>query len=258
MDLQLKGKFALVTAASKGIGKAVAERLASEGATVAVASRSASAKDAREFESGGRIMPFALDLSNHEETGKFVSRVIEQFGRLDIAVLNTPGPTLKPFLQTELADWQSAFDLLVRPAVQLALDSARHMVGNKSGSIVFLTSTWVKQPAPSGALSASMRSVLSSMSKQMALELGPSNVRVNQVQPGATGTDRMANIVRMKAERNGTTPQQEIDQVVREIPLGRWGEPEEVASAVAYIASPVAGFVTGATLQIDGGAIRSV
>lgn len=258
MDLQLKGKFALVTAASKGIGKAVAHRLASEGATVAVASRSVEESEAREFPGGGRLVPFKLDLSSTADTDTIVARVLEQFGRLDIAVLNTPGPSLKPFLQTDLTDWVSAFDLLVRPAVQLALASAKHMAENKSGSIVFLTSTWVKQPAHSGALSASMRSVLSSLSKQMALELGPDNVRVNQVQPGATATDRMENIVKMKADKNGTTPQQEIDLIVRDIPLGRWGEPQEIADAVAFLVSPNAGFITGATLQIDGGAVRSV
>lgn len=258
MDLELKGKHALVTAAGKGIGRAVARCLAAEGATVAVASRAVSEADELEFSGGGRIVPFKLDLSSQDETGRLVQTVVDRFGKLDISVLNTPGPALKPFLQTELSDWQAAFDLLVRPAVQLALASARHMVRNKSGSIVFLTSSWVKQPAASGGLSASMRSALGSLCKQMALELGPEGVRVNQVQPGATGTDRMANIVKMKAERNGTTPQQEIDQVVKDIPLGRWAEPEEIARAVAYLASPLAGFITGATLQVDGGAIRSV
>jgi len=258
MDLQLRGKHVLVTAASKGIGKAVAQRLAAEGATVAVASRTVSEADKQEFSSGGCIVPFKLDLSNKEDIDQFLPILLDRFGKLDIAVLNTPGPTLKPILQTELSDWQAAFDLLVRPAVQLALASARHMAQNKSGSIVFLTSSWVRQPAMSGGLSASMRSVLGSLSKQMALELGPEGIRVNQVQPGATGTDRMANIVKMKAERNGTTSQQEIDHVIRDIPLGRWAEPEEIACAVAYLVSPLAGFITGATLQVDGGAIRSV
>ncbi len=249
MDLQLNGKFALVTAASKGIGQAVAQRLAQEGAVVAAASRSLADAAEQSFPGGGRIVPMGVDLGSREEAGGLVDAVVERFGRLDILVLNTPGPRLKPFLETELTDWESAFDLLVRPVLQLAMAGARHMAANESGSIVFLTSTWVKQPAASGALSASMRSALSSLCKQMALELGSVGVRVNQLQPGATGTDRMADIVKAKAEKNGTTPQQEI---------GRWGDPEEIANAVAYLASPAAGFVTGATLQIDGGAVRSV
>lgn len=258
MDLQLAGKFALVTAASKGIGRAVAQRLAEEGATVAAASRSLEGAQKEEFAGGGRIVPVGVDLSDRDACGRLVEEVVKRFGRLDALVLNTPGPRLKPFLETDLSDWEGAFDLLVRPAVQLAMAGARHMAANKSGSILFLTSTWVKQPAPSGALSASMRSALSSLSKQMALELGPVGVRVNQLQPGATGTDRMADIVKAKAQANGTTPQQEIDLIVKDIPLGRWGSPEEVANAAAYLLSSAAGFVTGATLQIDGGAVRSV
>lgn len=258
MDLKLNGKFAMVTAASKGIGLAVSRRLAMEGATVAVCSRSAEAAVRQFPELAERLVPFAVDLGDAAATDGLIDRVATEFGRLDIAILNTPGPQIRQFLDTTMQEWQAAYDLLVRPSIQLALAASKLMVKRESGSIVFLTSTWVKQPAPGGALSASMRSVLSALAKQMALELAPSGVRVNQIQPGATGTDRMYDLVRMKAQKNGTSEEAEIKEIVRQIPMGRWGSPEEIADTVAYVVSPVAGFITGATLQVDGGATRSI
>lgn len=255
MDLELKGKVALVTAASRGIGRAVALRLAAEGATVFVSSRSGTAPDAGHLP--GTLIGLATDLSDAKATASLIDQVIARAGHLDIAVLSTPGPSIKPVLDTTDEDWPAAYDMLVRPMQQMGLRAARHMAGRGEGSIIFLTSTWVKQPAHGGALSATMRSAVSALSKQLALELGNKGVRVNQVQPGATGTERMQNIVDMKAEKNGTTAQQEIAEVVSQIPMGRWGEAEEIADVVAFVASPRASFMTGATLQIDGGAVRT-
>ncbi|WP_233804901.1 SDR family oxidoreductase [Paraburkholderia sp. HP33-1] len=256
MDLQLQGKVALVTAASQGIGRAVGLRLAAEGAIVVMASRSGVC-DTQGESFPGKVVPWQADLADAGATGSLVARVVAEFGRLDIAVLNTPGPAIKPFLDTTDADWAAAHEMLVRPMTQLALTASRQMVGQGSGNIVFLTSTWVKQPAEGGALSSSMRSAVSALSKQMALELAPKGVRVNQVQPGATATARMQNIVKMKAQKNGSSEGEEIGQIVKLIPMGRWGEPEEIADTVAFIVSPRAGFITGATLQIDGGATRT-
>ncbi|MFI0350013.1 SDR family oxidoreductase [Actinomadura sp. 9N407] len=249
MDLGLNGKVALVTAASRGIGQAVAKRLADEGATVAVSSRAPAAAPGQ--------TPYPVDQGDPAAVERLVPDVVAAHGRLDALVINTPGPKIAAFLETGIGDWAQAYDQLVRPAVQLATAGARVMAGQGGGSILFVTSTWVKQPAPGGVLSASMRSLLSALAKQMSLELAPLGIRVNQLMPGATGTDRMRTIVAAKSQANGTTEEDEIAKVVAAIPLGRWAEPEEIAQAAAYLLSPAAAFVTGESLAVDGGAIRS-
>jgi 3-oxoacyl-[acyl-carrier protein] reductase len=261
VDLELKDKVALVTAAGKGIGRAVARRLATEAATVALSSRSREGVDAALAEIGpvaGALCAHPVDLTDPRATAELVPAVVAEHGRLDVAVLNTPGPRISAFLDTTDTDWSDAYDLLVRPVVRLARDAARQMVALGGGSIVFLTSTWVRQPAPGGVLSAAMRSALSATAKEMALELAPHGVRVNQVMPGATGTGRMEAILAAKAGAHGTARDAELAKVVADIPLGRWAQPEEIADVVAFLASDRASFITGSGLAVDGGAVRSI
>jgi 3-oxoacyl-[acyl-carrier protein] reductase len=256
VELELSGQVALVTAASRGIGRAVAERLDVEGARVVASSRDEPAL-AEMAQRARSMVAMPVDLDDATATGTLVERVIAQHGVLDVLVVNTPGPPITPILETTPEDWAAAYDRLVRPAIQLALPAARHMASRANGSIVFLTSTWVRQPSPGGGLSASMRSALSALAKQMAQELAPHGVRVNQVMPGATGTQRMRDIAERKATANGTSSEQEIAEVIAAIPLGRWADATEIADAVAFVASPRAAFMTGATVSLDGGAVRS-
>jgi NAD(P)-dependent dehydrogenase (short-subunit alcohol dehydrogenase family) len=261
MDLDLKDKVALVTAAGKGIGRAVAHRLATEAAIVALSSRRADGVNAAIAEIGpvaGALCGHPADLTDPEATARLVPSVVAEHGRLDIAVINTPGPRIIPFLDTTDEDWSGAYDLLVRPAVRLARDAARQMIGQGGGSIVFITSTWVRQPAPGGVLSAALRSALSTAAKAMAGELAPHRVRVAQVMPGATGTGRMEAILEAKAAAHGTTRDAELAEVVANIPLGRWAAPEEIADVVAFLASDRASFMTGSAVAVDGGAVRTV
>ncbi|WP_177341002.1 SDR family oxidoreductase [Comamonas thiooxydans] len=257
MELGLDGKIALVTAASQGIGSAIAHTLAREGATVAVSSRNPHAMAQAYQGSKGAMLPYAADLSDPADFASLVPHVVADQGRLDILVVNTPGPRIVPVLDVQDDDWEAAYKLLVRPAVKLAHDAAKQMVVQGGGTIVFITSTWVKQTMHGGVLSAMMRSSLSALCKQMALELAPHGVRVNQVMPGATGTSRMETILNSKAEKNNGSRDAELAKVVELIPMGRWAQAEEIADAVAFAVSPKAGFMTGVALQIDGGAIRS-
>lgn len=251
MDLGLNGKVALVTAASRGIGRAIADRLAAEGATVAV-----SARKPENLGPGQHAYP--VDLSDAAAVERLVPEVLERHGGLDVLVVNTPGPRVAPFLDTTLADWSHAYDQLVRPAVQLASAGARAMVERGGGSILFITSVWVKQVNPGGVLSASMRSAVSALAKQMSQELARHNIRVNQLLPGATATDRMRSMAATRAAADGITEEEAMNQIARGVPLGRWAEPEEVAGAAVYLVSPAAAFITGQALAADGGSIRSV
>lgn len=255
MDLALNGKVALVTAASRGIGRATAERLATEGATVVAAARS-QGRDVEEVGSG-RIVPLVADLGDEGAADAIVEKVVAEHGGLDVLVANTPGPRLSPALELTWQDWSAAHETLLRPVVEMMTAAGRVMVGQGRGSMVLVSSSWVRQPAPAGVLSAAYRSAQSSFVKSLAGELAPQGVRVNQVLVGATGTERMENILRSKAEANGTDRETELDRVVADIPLGRWGEAHEVGDLIAFLASDRPGFSTGSSFVIDGGAIRA-
>lgn len=254
MDLALTGKVALVSAASRGIGRATAERLAGEGATVVAAART----EGRSVEElgAGRIVPATVDLGEAGSAAALVEQVRAEHGAVDLLVANTPGPKLCPALELTWQDWCAAHDAMLRPVVEMMTAAGRIMVGQGRGSMVLVSSTWVRQPAPAGVLSAAYRSAQSSFVKSLASEIAPQGVRVNQVLVGATGTERMENILRSKAEANGTDRQTELDRVVAEIPQGRWGEAHEIGDLVAFLASDLPGFSTGSSFVIDGGAIR--
>lgn len=256
LDLGLDGKVALVLAASDGIGRATALRLAAEGAKVAVVGRD-QAKLAEVVAAGcGRIHAILRDLTQ-PGADAVVTETIAHFGRLDITILNTGGPAIQPFLDADIEQWDAAYHLIFRPVVEVARGAASHLAKQGSGTLLFITSSWTKQPAVGSCLSTGFRAGLSALSKLLSIELGPKGVRVNQLMPGTTATQRMERMIDDRAARNATTREAELALSYGAIPLARWARPEETADAIAFLVSDRASYITGQTLAVDGGSLKS-
>ncbi len=262
MDLGLKGKVAVVGGASKGLGFGVAKILAAEGAIVSIASRDKSAieKAAESIrqETKGTVFPVAVDLRNGEAIQSWVADVGRRHGGIDMLFSNTGGPPAGTFMQFDDAAWVAAHELLILSAVRLARAAVPEMKKKGKGSIVFTTSSSVKEPNPTLALSNVERSGVASLAKTLANELAASGIRVNCVVPGRIDTDRVRELDSLKAKKEGTTTEEQKKRSEGMIPLGRYGTIDEYARPTVFLLSDAASYVTGATLLIDGGMIRSV
>jgi 3-oxoacyl-[acyl-carrier protein] reductase len=262
MDLGVRNKIALVTASSRGLGKAVALRLAREGASAAICARGKEdlEKTADEIQAstGQPTLAIPADLSDPQAADTLVQAVLAEFGRLDILVTNAGGPPPGSFLELTPKDWQEATQLTLMSAVRLCRTAGRVMRDQGSGSILAMTSITVKQPLPNLVLSNSLRLAVTGLIKTLADELAPFGVRVNAICPGWTRTARVDQLLEDRARRNGTTSEHEAAQVAADIPLGRMGTPEEFAAAAAFLVSEAASFVNGVSLLVDGGMYRGV
>lgn len=265
MDLGLHGKTALVAAASKGLGRAIAEEFSREGARVAMCSRSEAAIAAAAEDivrrTNGEVLPIAADLSTTEGCEAFVQSAAATYGSLDILIVNAGGPPPGRFDDLDDAAWQRAFDLTLMSAVRLTRLALPYMRRQGGGSIVYSTSTSVRQPSQylSLILSNALRAGVQGTMKTLATDLAKEGIRVNAVQPGRIATDRLIQLDTDTAKRQGTTPEavrKRYEETV--IPMGRYGEPAEYASAVVFIASPRASYIAGVSLQVDGGMLMSM
>ena len=267
MDLGLQGKVAIVAASSKGLGKACAIQLAREGAHVIMCSRSAErisaaanevAAEGTRYENGGSAVGIEADVRVQEDINRLIELALDRHGRIDILVNNAGGPPAGTFETLDAEAFQDAVELNLMSTVRLSKAVVPIMKVQGGGSIVNITSISVKQPIEGLILSNTARAGVIGLAKTMATELGPFGIRVNNVGPGPTRTDRILDLARQRAEFGGVTLDDAISEDAAAIPLGRLGEPEEFANVVTFLASPAASYVTGITLQVDGGLYRGL
>ena len=260
MDLDLKDKVAVVTAASKGLGKAAARQFALEGARVAMCSRSTLIEQAAQeirLESGAEVFAIQADITQQADIDSFTQQVLDQFGQVDILILNAGGPPPGGFLALKPDDWEAAFNLTLMSAVRLCYAFVPHMLERGEGSIVTTQSYSVKQPIDNLILSNSLRMAVIGLMKSMANELGPKGIRVNSINPAWTWTERVDQLMRDRAERSGTSVETESGKVTGSVPLGRMGTVEEFGKAIVWLASPAASFIHGHAMMFDGGASKA-
>ncbi|MCJ8208424.1 SDR family oxidoreductase [Mucilaginibacter sp. RS28] len=257
MDLQLNGKVAIVLAASKGLGKAIATALAAEGAQVVISSRSKEQLDlaAKEIElqTGAIVTSVPADVSNPADVEKLIADTAERFGRIDILINNTGGPPFDLFENFDDTHWEKAFNDILLAFARNSRLVLPHMRKAGSGRIINIISGSVKSVLQNSVLSTAMRMGVVGMAKMMADELGPDNITVNNVAPGLILTDRIKHTL-----PKGVDTDEAIKEKAKAIPLRRIGKPEEFAAMVAFLASEQAAYITGTTISVDGGASRSI
>lgn len=258
MELGLKGKVALVSAASRGLGKATAMALAQEGARVAMAARGAEAleKAAAEIRqaTGAEVLAVPTDVTQADQIEALVQKVLDKWGRIDILVNNAGGPRPGVFTDMVDQDWLDAVNLNLMSTIRLTRLVLPGMRERRWGRIINLTSISVKQPIPTIILSNTARAGVVAMAKTLAGQVAAEGITVNNVCPGTILTDRIHNLAKANAERSGQTVEQALAAMQASIPAGRIGKPEELGALVTFLASEKAAYITGATIQIDGGA----
>jgi len=262
MDLGLKGKTALVTASSKGIGKAVAEELATEGCNVAICSRTKNdlenVADDLKRKYGVDVSWSVCDLNKSADIENTFNIVLQQFGKIDILVNNCGGPTSGFFRDFVEEEWISAFEQVFLSVVRFSKLVIPGMIVKQWGRIVNISSISVKQPIDNLILSNSFRSGIIGFAKSLSNEFAKYNITVNNVAPGYTLTNRLYDLAVNRAKHSGLSHEEVLADMAKQVPMNRLARPEEIGDIVTYLCSNQAGYITGNTIHVDGGWVKGL
>ena len=262
MDLGLNGKVALVAAASQGLGRAVAEELAAEGASLILCARHDAALQetcaAIVAAHGTPVLGLATDVADPAAVARLVEAGLARFGRIDILVTNAGGPPAGTFDTLNADQWQAATSLLLTSVVELTRAVLPGMKERGWGRILNITSISVKQPVANLMLSNSLRAAVTGMARTLATEVAAQGITVNNILPGYTRTERVVGLADATAAREGISAAEATARWENEIPMRRLGEPREFAALAAFLCSERASYITGTSVPVDGGWIRSL
>jgi 3-oxoacyl-[acyl-carrier protein] reductase len=257
MDLELEGKVGIVWGGSEGIGKAIARELLAEGMSLVVLGRKRERLDAarKELHTPGRLRTEVGDFRVHDDIRRAVDVAQESFGRLDVLVNNDGAPPIGPVAEFTDRDWEDAIERNFLSVVRSTRAALPVMLAGNGGSIVNITALSVLQPLSGLGLSVATWASVIAFSKTLAIECGQSGIRINTICPGRVNTRRVNLVVQQRADNVGVA---EESDPAASVPLGRLGDPSEVAALAAFLSSPKSGFITGAAIPVDGGSRRSL
>lgn len=262
MDLGLEGKVAVIGGSSRGLGRAIAAELAAEGASVVLCARTGEAVDAAARAiaeaAGVPTLGIAADLSVEGEPERIIEAAVAGFGRVDVLVTNTGGPPAGPFEAHSPQAWRTATAQLLDSVVNMTRAALPDMRSRGWGRIITVTSIAVKQPVDELILSNSLRAAVTGFARSLANEVAADGITVNNVMPGYTGTDRLRELAEQVAAARGIDPAEALSVWEAGIPVGRIAEPREFAALVAFLASERASYITGTSIPVDGGWIRTL